>query len=471
MNLRVIRIISVMVLTAGCLSRVFPYEGSTGINGAAWLSYGRVQAISDTSTNKFQNNWLVQPGILASISHSFNERMMGVIGFGTVLFYPGVQTLPGVSLIYKTPVAFVSHFFLTYSVGNFANPFLDLKLGYYPNNWNVYRSNFGNYLFTGPVYPAILYGRGGGDDFAEGRAMAFDAQLSLLDEGSFKQHLTVTSETDLPPLFDFSIIYRASISIKKILEIGAGVNFYRLFPFNKELTTPGKSDATGKAKAFTLEEARNQWYQGQSVNIVLGTDSIGVDTAGNAIPDTVAYLTHRGIKVGGRLMFDIKRFFYADVFGDNDLMLYGEAAIIGVKDYPLFYENIAERIPLTAGFCFPTFKLLDRLSVELEYFKSPYRHDYYFIREKLDPCPTNLDQYYVSTPGGGSDTTFAPHEDDLKWSVDIEKMFGKPKTFLIALRIASDHLRVQTDPWAPARYDLLTKPTDWYWQLKLMYMF
>jgi hypothetical protein len=164
-------------------------------------------------------------------------------------------------------------------------------------------------------------------------------------------------------------------------------------------------------------------------------------------------------------MLDIKRIWKTTIFGDNDLQLYGEIALIGLKNYPAFYEDRSERMPFMLGFCLPTFDFLDRLSLEVEYFTSPYRNDYRNIRNFLDPCPVSWQQYTA-----GSDTTFSPDDDNFKWSVDLKKAFDDDKYF-INVRVANDHLRHPTELWVPPLYDLLTKPDDWYWYLKFGFVF
>src|SRR5690606_23264128 len=60
------------------------------------------------------------------------------------------------------------------------------------------------------------------------------------------------------------------------------------------------------------------------------------------------------------------------MLGSNDLVLYGEAALLGVKDYPIFYDDWTKRVPVMIGFNLPTFKFLDVLAVEAEYYGSEY---------------------------------------------------------------------------------------------------
>ncbi len=78
-----------------------------------------------------------------------------------------------------------------------------------------------------------------------------------------------------------------------------------------------------------------------------------------------------------RASFDIKGIFPMDFLGEEDLKIYGELAILGLKDYPGHYNDFSKRIPMMLGFNLPFFGLLnlflprftklDVLKLELEY--------------------------------------------------------------------------------------------------------
>src|SRR6185436_11377689 len=92
--------------------------------------------------------------------------------------------------------------------------------------------------------------------------------------------------------------------------------------------------------------------------------------------DTTLY-THRGIKVMGMASIDFKRLLGLESpFGEKDLRLYGEAALIGVKNYGTIYAKRGERVPFMVGFNLPTFGFLDFLSIEYERYPARYKADY-----------------------------------------------------------------------------------------------
>ena len=72
-----------------------------------------------------------------------------------------------------------------------------------------------------------------------------------------------------------------------------------------------------------------------------------------SLPDSTGHYTFAGTKLMARASFDFKPFFksFSDRFlGPNDLKIYSEAAILGVKDYPGYYSKLRDRIPRMIGF-------------------------------------------------------------------------------------------------------------------------
>ena len=178
----------------------------------------------------------------------------------------------------------------------------------------------------------------------------------------------------------------------------------------------------------------------------------------------------------GRLCFDIKKLVPLTIFGDEDLKLYGEAAVLGVTNYDTLYDKISERIPVMVGFNVPVFRLLDVLAFEAEYYSSPYFNN---NRNQLYP---NIDNFSPATPyvipdqandisGGHGVTTVAAQR--LKWSAYAKRSFGE--NFRIVAQAARDHSRFQ-DPMNRLTYytydgDVTISAKDWYFIVRLMWCF
>jgi hypothetical protein len=154
----------------------------------------------------------------------------------------------------------------------------------------------------------------------------------------------------------------------------------------------------------------------------------------------------------GRAALNLGHVLPEGVRGPEDLRVFVEAALLGVKDYPLFYEKKSERIPVMFGINLPTFKLLDIISVQGEMYKSRYSDATKFVREGLPIWQT-----------GTLDSTQAK-TDDFKWSIHARKSINK--SFTVHAQAASDHFRL-TD----AAFNTSNIPLTYAWNHDWYYLF
>jgi hypothetical protein len=233
-------------------------------------------------------------------------------------------------------------------------PGLQIALGYFPFKYDAEATNFGEYLLnprTG-TYPQYIITDFDND---ESTVLGFRA-TSFSFAGNLRQDLLVTSEVNLqlPPFGDFSLGYLIGYKVQKMLDVGGGIFLNRVLPIAPQLTTlPGQV----------------------------------AEVEGNG--DTV-YYTKQGVKLMLRAAFDPKALLPNDIaslFGPEDGKLYSESAILGVKDYGADYNDVWQRNPRMVGFNIPSFRVLDVLSFELEYFKTPalYTNDLQNIQTSAEP--------------------------------------------------------------------------------------
>jgi hypothetical protein len=123
-----------------------------------------------------------------------------------------------------------------------------------------------------------------------------------------------------------------------------------------------------------------------------------------------------------------------DVFGQEDLKLYGEAAVLGLKDYPFLYEDVRQRIPVMVGFNFPGFKILDVIGVEAEY--CAYKFPNNWQRSLFSRVPQPGSTQFTYAAWRASDYA----QDDWKWSLYLRKEVSRG--LHISAQLASDHLRL-----------------------------
>jgi hypothetical protein len=258
-----------------------------------------------------------------------------------------------------------------------------------------------------------------------------------------RQDLVLTTMSNIEPFYNFNLAYIADVSIGKVFDVGAGISFDNM------ISTDERNDIKTSVRDFF-----NNGYL-------------------KALSDT-GYYTLQGTKLMFRFMFDPKRFFEFPFLGEKDGVIYAEAAILGLKDYPRSnaidttlhtndygYDNIFEKMPVMFGCNIPAFKLLDVLSVEGEWFGSKYPDSYanYLAAQSATP----------SKPG----TNEAPYDyehDDWKWAVYAKKTIWGG--FSLIGIVGRDHLRTETFLKQFQDYEAtLIKNNHWYWMFKVKYDF
>jgi hypothetical protein len=152
--------------------------------------------------------------------------------------------------------------------------------------------------------------------------------------------------------------------------------------------------------------------------------------------------------------------------------LYSELAILGVKNQPVYYENILNRMPVMVGLHVPTFGLLDLLAVETEYLDNPYRDSEQQLGGGAD---AKYPGSSLAVPDLSAKEYAKPklspslHKDDWKWSLHAVKTLIPG--FQVKLQAANDHMRLHT-------WQSVTLPTpqtvglsQWYYLVHLQWGF
>jgi hypothetical protein len=328
--------------------------------------------------------------------------------------------------------------------------------GFFHYNYNPDVKNLGLYLLRGPVWPGIVVS---GFETRHTQPLANTLGFQFRHrKGGFTQDLLLASETDLYPLFDISPAYVASYQFGRALRVGAGVNFYHLIPISRELTNPdtvasntypGNSDYDDRGPLY-----RSRIYVDFS------------DTAGGREPDTT-YLSFAGTKLMVNASLDLKELFGGmSALGPEDLKVYGEVALIGLdrrKAYTALYGDYSRRMPVMAGFNLPTFKQLDHLSLEVEWYGARHRDDLGRYQPSNATPPSPIPQRNTAGLDLG--------RDDWKWSLHAERTLTKGVR--LSAQVANDHTRpggMVFDPSAEWQ-SIFVAPKDWYWMAKLAFFF
>jgi len=450
------------------------------------MDYGRIMNAEDTITNalspdntlNYNGNGLQSLGAQVTVKADLSHNLEAAFGFGAYkashALGSGQQSFMTISLFQN----FVTQSRLTWYQGEKVAPSLSVTVGGFPYSYNPDVKNLGLYLLRGPVYPGILMG--GYGDFATDSTKSTMLGLKLHHAmGNFSHDLILTSERDVPPTLDWSLAYIAKYKAGP-LQLGAGVNFYRLIPYNSALETPGKDTNLVRG------DARRAYIE--------------IDSTNPSAPDTT-FFTHQGIKVVGTFSLDLKALFGgSESMNPDDLKLYGEGGVIGLKSYGKAYGKIAERIPVMVGFNFPTFGLLNHLSLEVEYYGAKYRNDLALVGNNNVVAPWTIQDHRLPSPKPVSNEDYSIHtsgyfvkstndsvlvrgtamdkenvtKDDIKWSVNIDKVIQSHVQFLA--QVANDHFRprpvasglIQSEGGTA---EVFASPKDWYFMLRIGYFF
>jgi hypothetical protein len=392
----------------------------------------------------------------APVSHYWSHQVFAGIGFMAAL-NPQIELIAGVEGKMWNPfpnTALPGHtqfttqfsFDFTSAYGNYSpfggtdNSWLDITAGYFPYKYNPDVRNLGEYMFRTLTYPGLIFD---GFDFPANRLLGLKLHANIADDffgkidSKLKSDLLITEEDQNWPIGDISISWLGSLNIKKVFEIGAGVDFANAISVNSFYTSP----------------------KDPSNMVILSQDALGLHN----IYDSTSYYTFSAVKPMARINIDPKQIWGYDgqLFGQEDLKLYGEACIIGVKNYPYYYDNLGQRTPIMLGFNVPAFKILDLLNVEVEYYSSPFSTSY---QNQSLPQLTSSGIFCIPVPAG----VLPPVPDYLryKWSVYVKKSLTSRVSCV--LQVAHDHYRLYYADGAPVISESLSDQGDWRWVFKIV---
>jgi hypothetical protein len=183
--------------------------------------------------------------------------------------------------------------------------------------------------------------------------------------------------------------------------------------------------------------------------------------SGEYVFDTLNALTYRGDKLMFRFSVDPKAVLPGDIFGENDLKLYGEVAVVGVRNFPNYFEHIEDRMPFVLGFNFPGFKFVDLINTEWEYCSNKWAYSPENVysnsnSSKSVPKPISL---------------FGMTQNPWRWSVYVKKTLCNGHFGIIA-QAARDHMNIKRYYFEREDYgEALVLPDNWWWVLKTEFKF
>jgi hypothetical protein len=417
-------------------------------NGGASMGFGQIVKSSDTTSFHYSGNRIQTVAAQIKMKGKFNDKLLVSTGLGIVeRHYPAgsIGNNGGRTPFVMSPVLINADF--NYSWWDTGDKKLNLSGGYFPFTYNPDVKNLGLYLLRGPVYPGILI-----SGFETKHTKPVSNTLGFKVQhvtGAFEQNLIFNSETETYPHFDVSPAYLASMQLGAAFHLGAGINFSHLITVDSRLTSPDTFayDASDLPSSLSVDPNSRTWAY---------VDTIAHDTS---------FLSFAGTKVMANASFDPKPFFGSDALSPEDLKLYAEIAVIGLDmsgPYKAIYGGYLQRMPVMMGFNAPTFKFLDHLSLEVEWYGAKFKDD-------LARYQSTTGSYHSPLPVVNSHNMNLKR-DDWKWSLHAQRTIGQIR---LSAQVANDHSRpggTLTSPSSEWEAFYVT-PKDWYWMTKAAFFF
>lgn len=448
-------------------------QSSLDISGYAWTQYQNGLTEMYKGAANFDYNPFFNAGGLIFLGSKPSESWEMKLGVGIAYFNTAIaKSIWGDA---DAPIATtnphsislgMNAFLYEAKVAHSSGPF-SATVGKFHYRYSEHNTNMGLYLLRGPVYPGFLY-----SGFEEiGALTKTGVLLSLSPSGSFRWDVLANFETEFKPFMDLNLssflTYKAGL-----LEVGAGFESQRLVEFNSCVTSPKNED---DLIACLGGNPGNGYTGGTAHDLYKGAFFI-TDTVGGR--NVVTTYSLAGTKVMARGALDFKQALSSYDGSPKDWVLYFEAALLGVKDYPHIYAKKGERLPILAGLNVPTFGMLDVLSLEVEYYNSPFQNDPYklvgaydvfefsagnSINYAMSPIPPSSKAGHEHLSRTTED--FDPKKDNLKWSVFAARRLVDRVT--VKAQFASDHWRTPNNNFV--QYESASKPSQFYGALKVDY--
>jgi hypothetical protein len=472
-------------LTLAALNMCWAGEGTENpeLFGTAELQAGQYKNFKYRKEGfELTDKWMQDNILTMGIRSTINERLSGDVSLKAWLFFNPFPDSLMKDVTKDMNAPSIDFYMMSARMKLRLSPdpedsLFNLEIGLFPFKYNREVRNLGEYLFRTGCYPGYIYSEG--FDLAGTQLSGIHLRNNLLD-GAVINDLFFTSELYLYPAKDFSLTLLTDISPanNRVINFGLGLQFFRLLSVDKAYTTPTRYESL---RGAAEQKPAPNWY---------------ITGAGDT-----AYYTFAGTKIMGRLTFDPKPLLkLPDIFGPEDLRLYAEAIILGVKNYPanldssninyprpineFGFDKLMEKMPIMAGFNLPAFRLLDVLSLEVEYYGKKYVNRVPIYANSQDmmrlplPYDPKINQGYPNgdtlflpeASGAYSKDTYKTGVAQWKWSLYARRTLFE--NFNITLQFARDHTLIKTGLAQNVDFEeIFIKNNQWYWMLKFGYSF
>jgi len=467
------------LLAAGCfLTPVMAEVERHPIKAGTNIDLGQVVKGEINEGKEDEGQFLSRTGVFLLQSATINQKLDVSISVGGLFWYslPVSANATHTRLVKFGPG--VGQASGLYRFGDNDDPAALLEIGFFPFKYNPDAKNLGEYQFRSGTYPGYLWTGG----WSIINSAAYMAQGLRLEVPTFSNTLThnftLFMERDFEPTYDISPSYVLKYKPNEVVEVGAGVTWAHGLPIKPSLATPKKrtnayygdsvlpESEWGKA-GLDLDDPRvvpDTSPLAGTRDPVTGESYVAVSE--NGIPNSqLSYYTFQGIKLMGRASVNFQSLLESELLNPQDLKIYGEVAVLGVKNYPFYYEKISERMPIMVGVNLPTFKVLDILSVEVEYYQSKFQNNIRNVMQATIPTWKLPPDVTSGTYQTFIDSSKIETEDNLHWSIYAKKTIVEGMDLFV--QAASDHMRILSFNAEPSDLPITRKPSQWYYLVRL----
>ena len=412
----------------------------------ASIDFGQIKS-GHTGNAVYDDQTLTRTGVYLTTSGIYNKNLDVRITIGGLFWYPLTPGEHSAERLVRFGPG-VGQAQGIYSYGNPENPSAKLHFGLFSEKYTD-ATNLGEYLFRSGTYPGYLV-TGGWSYINSASYLAQGVKLILPTFGGMVTHeFTLFMERDYEPTSDISPGYLLTVKPLAFLEFGAGIVWSHAISLNPDRLAPKDTVNNGYSKITNLP-------------ILQATDSVTKFTPRDH-PDQVGFYTFRGFKTMARASIDIGPLFGNERIHAGDFKLYTEMAILGVQDQPYYYDDIKDRMPIMVGINLPTFGLLNKLSIEGEYYKHRFPNTvgmpfYYAL-----PLPLNQND----SPNNYPDSLASVNKSRFwHWSVYGSRKITQGITLFA--QAASDHQRHPNGAEVkPTEQPPTITAKDWYYVVRL----
>jgi hypothetical protein len=433
--------VGVSILISACMFIAGSEERKSTITQIAGKSFVEIgQVVNGVFfTDTLHNQWRQRMGAILTLDANPHPLLRATISLEMDSWYSYTKSAGTFDNYKRTFSAYLDYAYGTIVNDQSKKPPFALSMGYYPFKFDAHARNLGEYMFRTGVgsTPYIL----NFVDYADIRL--FGAWLRWAPIDQFTQDIMLTDEDlmPLPPLYDWSLTFLSTYRPIPMLTLGAGLQFTNLISANDSLSSP--------------RDVRNAYLtEGRTSPSDLSDTTPGLH-----------YYSTKGTKLLVHASIDPKAAFESTIFGPEDLVLYGELAVLGIDPVHVYYDSawqsvpLIERMPLMIGFNLPAFKLLNVVSFEIEIYKMRLPNNLRSLMDEGMPRPAT---------GAGYDPRNYT-KDDFKWSIFVKKDIIHGLSCLA--QVANDHMRLTRIEGYPEYEDVLRDPKHWWWLFKLIYSF